>query len=58
MWGTQLLNSILHILVVTIRMQRRMNVTIHDEIILIYKDQINARGRIWQNIFRFMNKLT
>ena len=43
---------------VTIRMYRSVNATIHDEIILIDKDQINAQGRIWQNMCRFTNKLT
>ena len=43
---------------VTIRMQRSVNATIHDEIILIDQDQINARGRIWQNMGRLTNKLT
>ena len=42
---------------VTISMQRVVNSTIHDEITLIGKDQINAGGRIWQNIFIFTNKL-
>ena len=35
---------------VTIRMQRSVNATSHDEIILLDIDQINARGRIWQNM--------
>ena len=43
---------------VTITMQRSASGTTHDEIILIDKDQISARGRIWQNMSRFTNKLT
>ena len=42
----------------TIRMQRTVNTTIPDEIILNDKDQINARGIIWQNMYGFTNKLT
>ena len=38
-------------------MQRNVNANIHDEITLIDKDQINARGRILQNICKFTNKL-
>ena len=52
------LSSILHIHLATIRMQRSLNATIYDEITLIGKDQINVRGRIWQNMCRFTNKLT
>ena len=48
----------MYYLMVTITMQRSVKATIHDEIILIDKDQINARGQIWQNMFRFTNKLT
>ena len=59
MVGIQFLSSILHILFeVTIRIQRSVNATIHDEIILIDKDQINVRGQIWQSMCRFTNKLT
>ena len=43
---------------VTIRMQRSVNAPTDDEIILIDKDQMNARGRIWQNMGSFTNKLT
>ena len=42
----------------TIKMQRRMNATIHDEIILTDKDQINAQGKICQKMCRFTNTLT
>ena len=40
----------------TMKMQKSVNVVIHDEITLIGKDQINAWGRIWQNMSRFTNK--
>ena len=43
---------------VTIRIQRSVNATILDEIILIDKDQVNVRGRTWQNMCRFTSKLT
>ena len=42
---------------VTIRMQRSMNATTHDEIILTDKDQINGRGGLWQNMCKITNKL-
>ena len=59
MVGIQFLSSICtYYLMVTISLQRGMNTAIHDEITLIGKYQINAVGRIWQNMFRFTNKLT
>ena len=48
MEGIQCLISVLHLLLdAEIRMQRSVNATIHEEIILIDKDQINAQGQIW-----------
>ena len=45
MRGIQYLISLLQILfMVTIRMQRSVNIIIHDEVILIDKDEINTRG--------------
>ena len=53
----QFLSSILHILFDEDN-HDVMNATIHHEIILIDENLISARGRIWQNICRFTNKLT